>query len=218
MIRQLPLLRWATRFREGRVGLEGRLVEAVELPTEPPLQLGPGPVRVEVAFVGGPEPALTGVTVDGAPITVDGVARGLDALLDHVHDAALSVQAHPDGELLVKVGHGVQAVLPACGVVTLEGRSVGPPGALRLDAPLRARVGGAGVQIGHDRLVWLSALAKVRIRAATLHPDGEVDLAGAGRGPLGPAVGSGLRRVSRKVSDLVRRSPRFERVRTFLRA
>ncbi len=240
LVRKLPLVRWASRFRHGTVRLTGRVSQAVTLPSDPELAIGPGPVSVSLRFEGGGPPRIvsgalrgvvsiagvagrrlewTGVAVelDGRSISISGVPRALDTLLDHLHDLGLDVEAQPAGELLVKVGHGVRATVPPCGVVTLRGTSVGPPGSLRLAGPVSARVGGEGVAIGHDRLPWLLALAKVRIGAATLQPDGEVALTGRGRRALRPIVGKGLRSVSGRISVVVRHSPRFERVRTFLR-
>ena len=240
-LRQLPLLRWATRFRSGSVELTGRLVSPLAWEgAGGPVTLEAGPVAARVDFVGGATPAMEAAALDAAQITVgshqgatlaagpgatalDGVAIDpvrmdllLEFLLDHVHDLSVEVAAHTERDLIVKVSKGVEATLPAHHVVTLRGGTQGPPEQPLLAAPLVVSVAGTGVRLSHAKLRWLSTLAKVRLQEAQLHPNGRVALHAHARGGS-QRLGGGLHRVSERLSEVVRRSPRFARVRAFLR-
>jgi hypothetical protein len=239
-VRALPLLSWASRFRDGRVDFSGRLVARVVVEIDGvAVVLEPGPVCGRVDFEGGGPPSLLAAALDATQLSV-GEAEGrtlavagevvvlddaplpalrmdllLEALLDHVHDLSVEVAAWPGQELLVKLSGGVEATVGATDVVTLKGTTCGPPGQPLLDAPLVCTVGGSGLRVSHQKLRWLSTLAKVRIQEASLHPCGRVDLQADTRVGL-HRVGRGLDRVSQRLSEVVRRSPRFARVRAFL--
>ena len=241
VVRELPFLRWAARFREGSLELTGALRSPYRAEVGGRVVgLGVGPVAVRVDFVGGATPELVAAAVDAVDLTLDelpgrtlataahhstldGVAVPelpmaplLDGLLDHVHDLSVEVAAWPDRDLVVKLSGGVEATVRAGDVVTVRGHTAGPPASPLLDAPLTVTVGGAGLRVSHEKLRWLASLALVRIQEASLHPDGTVDLHADTRGGL-HRVGGGLRRVSERLSEVVRESPRFARVRAFLR-
>ena len=74
-----------------------------------------------------------------------------------------------------------------------------------------------GIRVTHGRAPGLSKVARVRVHRFALPPDGSVHLDGAGRGMLDFAISSGLRQASSRLSALIRESPRFERLRAFLR-
>jgi len=239
-IRALPLLSWASRFRDGRVDFSGRLVDPVTVEVEGvAVTIAPGPVCGRVDFEGGGPPSLLAAALDATQLTV-GTVQGrtlaaagdvvglddtslpalrmdllLEALLDHLHDLSVEVAAWPGQDLLVKLSGGVEATVGATDVVTLKGTTRGAPGQPLLDAPLVCTVGGSGLRVSHQKLRWLSTLAKVRIQEASLHPCGRVDLQADTRVGL-HRMGRGLDRVSQRLSEVVRRSPRFARVRTFL--
>lgn len=206
----LPLLRWASRLAGGSAVLEGRLVAPLDLDLDGELvALGAGPARVAVSFLGGPEPRLTEVHVQGVRRRAGaGAVDALRGLLDHVHDARVDARAWSDVDLVVKLGHGLEARLPAGELVTLRAVTLGPPDDPRLVEVLDANIGGAGVRFSLERARWLTSLARVNIHRASLHPSGQVDLEGRGLGLL--------RTASHHVSDLIRRSPRFARVRALL--
>lgn len=241
VLRDLPLVRWASRFQRGTVEFTGVL----QLPFDEDIagrrvRIGCGPVAGRLEFIGGPRPAVLAAAVDGPDLHLDAVAGHtlaagpehatvddhaiplprmdllLDALLDHLHDLAVEAEAHTDRDLIVKLSHGVEATLPADEVVSVRGSTFGPPAQPLLDAPLVVTVGGTGVRVSHRRMQWLSSLARLSLQEATLHPDGKVALQAQGRGGL-QRVGGGLQRVSDRLSEVVRRSPRFARVRAFLR-
>lgn len=195
-------------------------------------ELPVGPVRVELVFVGGAVPrvpeirvlagALQLVLVDGL-VHDDGATRPLarpldpiDALLDCLHDPSVRVEARPSEDLWIKVAPGLTAALPAGGTITVEAATTGPPESPRLRRSLVVSVGGAGLSIRLPGSRWLKVLASIAIRRASLAPDGGVELLGSATGRLNGAVGVGLRHASHHLSDLVRQSPQFARVRTFL--
>jgi len=201
------------------------------------VRLEAGPVAARLDFVGGKTPVIEAAAVDadelwlsphrGATLavgpgcaTLDGVRVPvvrmdllLDELVDHLHDLAVMATAHSEADLLVKVARGVEATVPAREPVVVTGTTSGPPSQPLLDAPLVVRVGGTGVRVSHRRLQWISSLARVRLMEATLHPDGKVALHADARGRRM----RGLQRVSDRLSEVVRDSPRFARVRRFLR-
>lgn len=204
--------------------------------------LEPGDVELALTFIGGPDPEVVelalnaalragvhaGTTLDADPssATLDG--RPLEgpirldllaeAVVNGLSDVSARAEAVPDGELVVKFPHGVQARLAPFAVLVVDGVAHGGPGALRLSAPLTLSVDGGGMQLSHQRFHRLSNLASVRIEGASLHPDGEVRLRGGASGVLDRVVQGGLERAGARLSDLVRRSPRFARVRNFLRS
>jgi hypothetical protein len=94
--------------------------------------------------------------------------------------------------------------------------AVGPAADLKLDRPLVVSVGNAWVCLSHDRLRFLSSLARVRISKAVLHPDGSVALEGGARRGLDRAARGGLNRASERLSNLVKSAPQFSMVRAFL--
>jgi hypothetical protein len=234
-LRSLPVLRWASRFDGGSVVLSGRLVApfrwcedgdaAFELPT--------GPIRVELVFVGGQTPRVPEVRLqseDLVLVLVDGQVHGqgpepvpatrpmdaIQALVDELHDPSVRVEARPSEDLWVKLAPGLSASLPAGGTITVEAAAIGAPDHPRLRRSLVVSVGGAGLSIRLPGSRWLAVLASVAIRSASLAPDGGVELHGHASGRLNGAVGVGLRQASHHLSDLVRKSPQFARVRKFL--
>jgi len=76
--------------------------------------------------------------------------------------------------------------------------------------------GDAWLRISKGHLGYLSRLARVRIRRATLHPDGSVAIEGGGRRGLDRAVRRGLLEASAQLSNLVKSAPQFSGIREFL--
>lgn len=199
-----------------------------------------GEVELALTFVGGAAPQVaelgvvgalrwgertgTALDADARRALLDGVDVGgplrldvfAEAVVAGLSDVNARVEAVPDGEVLVKFQHGVHAVLSPRALVVVEGAAAGPPGSLRLAGPLVMTVNGEGLRLSHERFRRLSSLASVRIEGASLHPDGEVRLWGGANAMLDRVVQGGLERASARLSDLIRRSPRFARVRTFL--
>lgn len=223
----LPVLSWASRFRSGDVLLEGIARGALQLPDGRRLGLE-GPLRVDFSFVaGGQPPSLRGLVLsgamclDGEPVTelfLEGEARPdrvLEAVVALLADLRAEACAWPDGELVVAFGSGLEVTIPADQPLTVTGATRGSPQALRLIAPLTVAVPGASLRLRQERLRWLTALAGITVTRATLHPDGRVDLEGGGRNGL---VRTGLVHTSTVLSGLVRHSPRFARLRSFLSA
>lgn len=200
-----------------------------------------GPIELAFTFVGGPSPTLqalalvgeldladrhgTALDLDAERALLDGTEvafpvrldRLVEAVVDQLADVAVWVEVVPQGELLVKFQHGVQALLRSDAVVTLTGAAEGPPGSLTLSQPVVMEVDGGGFQLSHQRFRRLSSLASLRLEGASLLPDGEVRLRGGAGSGLDRVVRGGLEKASARLSDLVRRSPRFARVRSFLR-
>jgi hypothetical protein len=232
----LPLVRWATRFDGGTVLLAGRLQAPFlweESEGEPAFALPPGPVQVQLSFVGGAAPRVPEIDVTAGThhlVLVEGrvhdagaahpLARpmsAIEALLDALHDPSVRVEARPSEDLWIKIAPGLSATLPASGTITVEAATTGPPDAPRLRRSLVVSVGGTGLSIRLPGSRWLKVLASLAIRRASLAPDGGVELLGSASGRLNGAVGVGLRQASHHLSDLVRKSPQFARVRTFLK-
>jgi hypothetical protein len=198
----------------------------------PGIELPAGPVSLQLQFTGGAAPTVRELrcvapplvlTIQGQELRLGGqeVATAaplaaVEALLDHLHDLAVRVEAVAGDELWVKLAPGVAATIPSRATVTVDAATCGPPERPRLLRPLVVSVGGAGLSIRLPGSRWLKALASVAIRGASLAPDGEVELTGHTGGTLDRVVGAGLRRTSNHLSELVRRSPQFAQVRTFL--
>jgi hypothetical protein len=194
-----------------------------------------GPVYEQLAFAGGAEPRVPEVRIDGGPVMlvfVDGLVydggsqpwpvpeplKVIDALLDALHDPSAHVEARPSEDLIVKIAPGMSAALPAGVTITVDAETSGPPDHPVLRRSFVVSVGGAGLSIRLPGSRWLKVLASIAIRRASLAPNGVVELHGHASGGLDGAVGAGLRHASHHLSDLVKRSPQFARVRTFLDA
>ncbi len=252
VVRQLPLERWARRFRGGTVHLRGRVqpggVTVVLCAQGRSLSLGAGDVAVVLRFQGGDSPAISGATITGSmgsltgpdrswsghafglrpdSVSVDGVptpdlgpidvARALQSLLDAVGSLVFEASAEPAAELIVRLPAGLVVALDADERLVVRGASDGPPGALRLSQPLEVRCRGEGIRLSHMQLRMLAGLARVRIQAATLHPDGKVNLEGGAAGGIDRAVRGGLHHTSARLSRLVQTSPQFHKLRGFLK-
>ena len=86
-----------------------------------------------------------------------------------------------------------------------------------LSQPVVMEVDGEGFKLSHQRFRRLASLASLRLEGASLHPDGEVRLKGGAGLGLDRMVRGGLEKASERLSELVRSSPRFARVRSFLK-
>lgn len=215
----LPLLGWVRWFRHGEAMVGGRLVEAVDLGD---VRFEPGPIGLEVAFLGGPRPSLVRAVAVSRQERAGGVIRAplapdhAAALVGRLWDLHLEARGDAAGEVRLQLAPGMEVCVPG-GWVLARGATCGPPDALVLSGPFEITAGNAVIRLaGGDRLRWLSSLAAIRVDRAVLHPDGRVALeGGAGRG-LDRAVRSGLQRASEALSGVIRHSPRFAPFRAFL--
>jgi hypothetical protein len=216
------------------VSLAGHLVAPFRWQSgeEPAFELPAGPVFIQLQFAGGPTPRVPEIRVQADPldlVLVDGLVHdgddrralahpmeAIEAVMDEVHDPSVRVEARPSEDLWVKLAPGLSAAIPAGGTITVEAATTGPPESPRLRRSLVVSVGGAGLSIRLPGSRWLAVLASIAIRRASLAPDGGVELHGHASSGLNGAVGVGLRHASHHLSDLVRKSPQFARVRTFL--
>lgn len=239
----LPLSEWAARLRWARVTLSGRVADLTLTLGGQPIVVEAGPIGIDAAFTGGHAPCLRraevrgaialggrsggvlvleggGIVLDGdtLPLAAErvGAGRMLASLVRCVADARVQAEADPDGDVVVQLGGGIEVALAEGVGLTLRAATLGPPDALQLCAPVELGFGGDGMRLSHDGLRFLSRLASVKIERAMLHPDGSVDLQGSGRPGLDRAVRGGLHTASASLSTLVRRSPRFRRVRDLL--
>lgn len=239
----LPYERWAVRLKSGTVSITGLVQEFSSSVGSHDVQVGPGPVALELVFLGGPRPVLAAATIDG-DLVVDGVPttrlrvvggvvhRGDDALptsgalgtgrlvtdlIDHTGDVAIVARALPDGDAVARLPEGFLVGLSGDEEIVVRARTCGPAQALVLAEPLDLQFGTRGVQLDHQGARWLARLARVRIGTARLHPDGRVDLHGpAPTSAFDGVLRGGLSVASAHLSGLVRRSPRFRKVRDFL--
>jgi hypothetical protein len=237
----LPFTRWVRRLRHGHARVRGRCLGEVAIPTgDAALTVRPGPVELALTFEGGEHPVIGRVEVHGAlaigaatgrslvltegELVLDGVSVGraapgpvVQALIEHVADVALDARAEPDGDLVLDLGHGVQVQIPGGVLLTVAGATVGLPADLRLCEPLVVGFGGEGLRLNHDTFRLLSRLANIRLAGATLHPDGSVALEGRAARGVDLALRGGLQKASVRLSDMVRGSPKFGKVRAFLK-
>lgn len=246
VLHELPLAQWARRFEGGTVEAAGELAHPLALQVgELELALEAGEVAVWIRFVGGEQPRILaaelradslavgscGERFEGEELLLEGGLAALDQvplaaeaaveplvgeLFDRLGSLSFVATAQPAGEILVRLPAGVHVALDGRAEVVVSGASAGPPGALRLCAPLEVRCGGEGIRLSHEHLRRLARLAGVRFSGATLHPDGEVALEGGASGALDLAVRRGLRSTSTRLSRLVRTSPHFRKLRSFL--
>ncbi|MBW1876724.1 MAG: hypothetical protein JRJ84_00025 [Deltaproteobacteria bacterium] len=147
------------------------------------------------------------------PRAMEGVGSGrlLAGLVGAMSDVELRARAEPDGDVLLKMGHGLEVAITHGALLTVRGATRGPADRLVLSRPLEIGFGGDGIRLNHGQLRWLSRLAKVRIDGATLHPDGSVNLEGRAAPGFNTAVQGGLHTASAKLSSLIRRSPGIRR-------
>lgn len=230
-LRTLPLTRWATRFSRGSVQISGRTVEPVTFASSQ-IAIPPGPISLDLWFDGGGTPTVTALRCVAAPLIIEMSGQktvvndveisleepliAVEELLDHLHDLVVHVEAIAGDELWIKLAPGFQATIPSHATITVDAATRGAPNRPRLVRALVISVGGTGLSIRLPGSRWLRALASVAIRGASLAPDGMVELTGHSNGTLDRVVGAGLRHTSNHLSDLVRRSPQFARVRSFL--
>ena len=75
VLHQLPLSRWATRLRSGRVELTGNLGTAISIPLgDATLEVSAGPVEVAFGFSGGDCPKLAQVHIGASRLGVCGAS------------------------------------------------------------------------------------------------------------------------------------------------
>jgi len=177
-----------------------------------------GLVRIELTFSGGDEPEFTEASVvgPGCRVTTTDVS-GVGPVVDELHDVGVRVEARTDTEVEVTLGHGIEATIPKNGTISLSAAVEGPPETPVLAAALEVNVDGSGIGVRHSQARWLDSIARIRISRVSLHPDGQVEFDGGGTGVMDWAVNDGLRRASSRITELVKASPRFERLRSFLR-
>lgn len=219
VLRSLPVGRWARHLLHGTVRLAGEAPEATRVGADRPVDLPAGSIVVDLTFEGGEEPSITSLTLTAADRELPAPASPaafVAALLDVLHDLAIDLEVHTDGEVVIDLGSGLQATLADGGSIALRAAAHGSPEAPRLVEPLEVDVADHGIKVTHARAPGLSRMARVRVHRFALHPDGTVHLDGGGTGVLDFAVSSGLRRASSRLASLIRESPRFERLRAFL--
>ncbi|MEQ1565926.1 MAG: hypothetical protein ABMA64_09840 [Myxococcota bacterium] len=233
----LPLLSWASRFDFGEVAFNGRLHAPLRWDgVAPGVDLPAGPLRLRFSFSGGdgravlPAVASIEIVADGVRVEIiDKIAQvgtelrtpsapveALGALVDQLADPEIHVRARPAEALVLKLAPGVSASIPANAAIVLEAKARGPAERPRLVAPLVVSVGGTGLSIRLPGVRWVTTIASVGIRQASLAPDGGVELFGHAAPPFERAVDAGLRHASHHLSELVRTNPRFAGVRSFL--
>jgi len=239
----LPFERWAVRLRTGEADIHGTLSNVDVTVGGHQVRLCAGPATLSLLFLGGRSPVLAAVDLTGT-VTHDGGTGGrlrlvggrvlvdgevlperpapvasaglVHAVLAHLSDIHVNAHARPDGDSVVRLPEGIEVRLTHDDEIAVHARASGPPSALVLAAPLKLRFGAQGIQLDHESARWLARLAGVRIRSAALHPDGRVELNGSATKGLNHVLRGGLRSASSHLSGLVRRSPRFHRVRAFL--
>jgi len=167
------------------------------------LEVRPGLLRVDAVRVPLPEPVRLGILVG--------------RVVELLGDIEVSATIEPGRDLRVRFGEGMVVRIGEEVGLTVVGAARGPASSLRISRPLELQFGGRGVQLSHERFRTLSRLARVQVVRARLHPDGEVRLEGRGAWGFDLAVRGGLQQASKRLSDHVRTSPRFRRVREFLR-
>ena len=231
-------------MHHGVVELSGRLSSGVAVRAGDRQVLVPAcALRVEVAFTGGPEPRIDVVGFDAEGMAVDGQATAAVVLcadadgaegealhvdgkalqqlmldvLERFSDVSMVARAEPEGELVLHLGQGVRVHVPRGAVLELSGATAGGSTDLVLSEPLVVAFGGEGLRLSHEQFKFLSRLASVRLSQATLHPDGSVDLEGHGSRWIDVALRVPLAKASTRLSDLIRQSPNFHRLRAFLR-
>ncbi len=195
----LPFISWSSRFRRGTVRVVGTCSSG-------------GAVCLEVAFRGGSTPEITSATINRVTVS----PREAEELMRGLANPTVEALAVPDGDLWMRFGGGMEVLIPAGSVLEVTGAAVGPPDDLKLTEPLVVSIDDAWLRLSHNRLRFLSSLARVRISKAVLHPDGSVNLEGGARLGLNRAVRGGLVRASERLSTLVRSAPQFSMVRAFL--
>lgn len=245
-ITRLPLAKWARRFGNGTVSIAGemRACRRIIVSDEVVLEIAPGTCHLEFAFEGGDTARILSVRIvteevrlagvhDGATVVVaneSGLRLGavsvdtpvvlvslVHQLIDRMDDIVVGANATPNTSIILTLLPGVTLDLPAGSVLRIRGETEGPSSQLRLSAPLQVQFGGSGIELAHQQFRRLSRLASVRISAATLHPDGEVQLEADAAPVLRRALRGGLETASARFSRLVRHSPHFRGVRTFLK-
>lgn len=169
-------------------------------------------VCLEIVFRGGSSPIITHALLDEEAIS----PREAEQIVGELSSPAIDALVVPDGDLWVRFGGGMELLVPSGSVLEVSSSAAGPPDDLKLTRPLVVSIGDAWLRLSHERLRFLSSLAKVRISGATLHPDGSVDLEGGARKGLDLAVRGGLSRASERLSKMVKSSPQFRMVREFL--
>lgn len=183
-----------------------------------PHTLTTGMVRIDLTFVGGESPAFTEAHLAAPHCTVRTTdVAGVGPVADVLHDVGVCIEARTDSEVQVSLGRGIEATIPKDGTISVTAVVEGPPETPVLAGTLEVRVDGTGIGVRHRQARWLDALARIRIRKVSLHPDGQVEFDGGGAGVMDWAVTNGLKRASSSITALVKDSPRFERLRTFLR-
>lgn len=240
----LPFERWAVQLSTGQADLRGQLQPTPLRVGGHTLHAHGGTAHLELLFVGGRRPVLAAISLttvlsyDGRPGRHLRVVQGeiafddqplprtnqplasgelVTAILDNLHNVELSARARPADAATVRLPEGIEVQVTDRDELSVRVRTHGAPNNLHLATPLDLRFGHHGVHIDHRSARWLSRLARVRILGAELHPDGRVVLqGGAGRG-FDRVLRGGLRSASSQLSQLVRKSPRFARVREFLR-
>lgn len=237
-IRSLPLAAWARHLKGGRIVLQGRLTDPLDLGDA---RVMPGPVVLSLTFTGGPKPAVGHTRVDGeiraggnsgstlaidakgawlgphAVATSEPYPRLVERVVDAMADVVMDAEATALSELAMAFPVGIEVVVPGEEPILVSGATTGAPGALVLAEPLIVQIGGAGLRIGHRQLRWLANAAQVSVSQARLHANGTVELEGGARSGLGRIAQSGLDVVGEQLTELVWTAPQFERVRGFLR-
>ena len=170
-----------------------------------------------ILFCGGITPSIVRADVVATGLKAALNPQEVEDLLGNLWDLEFCAKGFASAEMDLRFGPGIRVHIPAHGLVRASGAAVGPPHALVLSGPLQLSAGEARLQFeGGRRLRWVSSLACVRLSRAVLHPDGRVALEGGARRGFELAVRGGLSHASTQLSLLVRHSPRFDRVRSFL--
>ena len=218
------------------MSLDGELGEGA-IALQPDICLEPGPVSMEIPFVGGDDPRPVRLQICGSRVLdltterflVDGdeVAlpeRPLDVIVATVErvanalaDVRVTAHAHPDGDVLVRFKMGVEIVLADGVAIRVTAAANGTPTELKLSVPVDMRFDGRGMRLSHKHARGLLRAADIRLLRATLTPDGAVSLEGAGARALNTAVQGGLHLAASRLTEVIRHSPSYGQIRGFLR-
>ncbi|MBN2801084.1 MAG: hypothetical protein JXX28_18240 [Deltaproteobacteria bacterium] len=207
----LPVGRWAAHVTCARLDVEGHAARAGGVVAE-------GDARAEVHFSS--ERGVEWVGLHQGPSVrayhYQDAEIALDDLIAALGGGRFNLRARPKAGLRIRFGHGVVVQVPPEAMVQVTGLVSGAPAHMVLSEPLAVSFGEQGVMLVFTPLEALTRAASVRVTSFTLAPDGRVHLEGRGSRGFDTAVRAALAAASLSLTELIRRSPRWSRVRALL--